>query len=109
MCGPSWEEDNKDLDKYISLRIANTEDMEDIDNKFSDALTTACKKSFKTGRAFTNTNRYKTVPWWTEEPTIARKRINAFRRKYQRTKNNKNLRNQRHTEYNAKRLNIKKN
>ena len=39
MCGSSWEEDNIDLDKYISSRIANTKDMV---NKFSDALTTEC-------------------------------------------------------------------
>jgi hypothetical protein len=56
MCGPSWEEDNEDLDKYISSRIANTEDKEDIVNKFSDALTTACNKSFKIGEAFMKTN-----------------------------------------------------
>lgn len=44
----SWEEDNKALDKYISSRNAN---MEDIDNKFSDALRTACNKSLKIRRA----------------------------------------------------------
>ena len=98
MCGTCWE-DIKYLDKYISSQIANTEDMEDIVNKFSEALTTACNKSFKRGRALMKTNKYKTVPWWTEDITIARKRVNAFRRKYQRTKNNNNLREQRQTEY----------
>jgi hypothetical protein len=60
--------------------------MEDIVNKYSDALTTACNKSFKKGRAFRKTNKDKMVPWWTEDLTIARKRVNAFGRKYQRTK-----------------------
>jgi hypothetical protein len=55
-------------------------------NKFSAALTTACNKSFKVGRTYVKTNKHKTVPWWTEDLTIARKRVNAFRRKYQRTK-----------------------
>jgi translation initiation factor RLI1 len=32
------------------------------------------------------------VPWWTEELTIKRKRRNALRRRYQRTKNNEELR-----------------
>ena len=99
VCGPSWEEDNKDLDKYISSKIANPEDMEDIVNKFSDALKMACNKSFKIGRVFMKTNKHKSVPWWTEGVTITRKRVNTFRRKYQRTKNNKNLRVQRQTEY----------
>ena len=98
-CGSSWEEDNKALDKYVSSRIAKTEDVENIVNKFSDALTMACNKSFKIGRALVETNKHKTVPWWPEDLTIARKRVNAFRRKYQRTKPNKNLRDQRKTEY----------
>ena len=71
MCGSSWEEDNKDLHKYISSRTANTEDMEDTVNKFSDTLTMACNKSFKIGRAFMKTNEHKTVPWWIEDLTIA--------------------------------------
>jgi hypothetical protein len=98
MCGPSWEEDTKALDKYVSLQITNTEDVEDIVNKFNDALTTACNNFFKIRGAFTKTNKHKTVPWWTEELTIARKRVNAFRRKFQRTKIN-NLRDQQKSEY----------
>jgi hypothetical protein len=86
MCGSSWEEGNRALDKYVSSRIANAEDVEDTVNKFSDALTTECNKSFKVGRTYMKTNKPKTVPWWTEDLTIARKRVNAFRRKYQRTK-----------------------
>ena len=99
MGGTRGEEDTKYLDKYISLQIANTEDMEDIVNKFSEALMTAFDKSFKRGRALMETNKHKTVPWWTEDITIARKRVNAFRRKYQRTKNNNNVREQRQTAY----------
>ena len=34
---PIWEEVSEDQHKYISLRIANTEDVEDIGNKFGDA------------------------------------------------------------------------
>jgi len=100
MCGSRRREDNRILDKHISLQIANTEDMEDIVSKFSDTLTAACDKSFKKARTHMQTNRHKTVPWWTEELTIARKRVNAFKRKYQRTKNN-NIREQRKTKYQA--------
>jgi len=46
------------------------------------------------------TNIQKTVPWWTEDLAIAKKRVNAFRRKYQRTKNDI-LRDQRQNEYHA--------
>ena len=98
MCRSSWKEGNKDLEKYITSQTANRKDMEDILNKFSDTLTLVCNKSFKIVRAFMKTNKHKTVPWWTEDLTIARKRVNAFRRKYQKTKNN-NLRDQRQNEY----------
>ena len=86
MCEQNWEKDIKDLDQYVSSRIADTDDMEDIVNKFSEALKAAYNKSFRTGRAFTKTRKHKTLTWWTEDLTIARKRVNAFRRKYQRTK-----------------------
>jgi hypothetical protein len=101
MCGSSWEQETIALDKYISSRIATTEGMEDIVNSFSDALTTACNKSFKIGKAFMKTNKHKTVPWWTEDLTITRKRVNPFRMKYQRTKNDDILRDQRQNEYHA--------
>jgi hypothetical protein len=39
------------------------------------------------------------VSWWTEELTIMRKRVNALRRKYQRTGNNEELREQCKTQY----------
>ena len=99
MCGLNGEEDNKALDKHISSRIDAIEDVEDIVNKFNEALTTVCNKTFKKGKAFRKTNKHKTVPWWTEDLTIARKRVNAFRRKFQGTKTNNNLRDQRKTEY----------
>jgi hypothetical protein len=86
MCGSRCEKETISLDKYRSSRIATTVDMEDIVNGFSDALTTACYKSFKRGKAFTKINKPKNVSWWREYLTIARKRVNALRRKYQRQK-----------------------
>src|SRR5215469_11354735 len=106
MCEASWEKDIKDLDQYISSRIADTDDMEDIVNKFSEALKAAYNKSFRTGRAFTKTRKHKTLPWWTEDLTIARKRVNTFRRKYIGNKNNDKLRDQRQTEYQEKKGSI---
>jgi len=103
MCGTRWEEEKRALDKYITLRIANTEDMEDMSSvfTFSDALTAACDKSFKKARTPTKTQKHRTVPWWTEDLTVARKRVNAFGRKYQRTKSYNKTREQRKIEYQA--------
>jgi hypothetical protein len=93
------EKEDKYLDKYISSRITNIEDVEDVDNKFSDALTKACNKSFKISRAAKKTKNQRTVPWWKEDVTIARKRVNPFRRKYQSTRNKDKLRVQSQTDY----------
>jgi len=62
MCGSRRGEVYRILDKYISLQIANAEDMEDIVSKFSDALTAACDKSFKKVRTHMKTHKHKTVP-----------------------------------------------
>jgi hypothetical protein len=80
--------------------------MENIVKKFSDALTAACYKSFKTDRAFFKT-KHKTVSWWTEELTIAKKRVNAFRRKHQRTNNDDNYATNAKLNIKEKRLDIK--
>jgi hypothetical protein len=62
MCESIWEVETIALDKYISSRIATTVNMEDIVNRFSDALKTACHKYFKIGKVFTKINKHKTVP-----------------------------------------------
>jgi len=62
MCGSRRGEDNRILDKCISLQIANTEDMEDIVRKFSDALTAACDKSLKKARTHKKTHKQKGCP-----------------------------------------------
>jgi len=45
------------------------------------------------------TTKHKSFPWWTEELTLKRKRINALRRRYQRTTNNDDLREKRKNQY----------
>jgi len=39
------------------------------------------------------------VPWWTDEPTVIRERTKAMRRRYQRTRNHEELREQHKTIY----------
>ena len=39
------------------------------------------------------------MPWWTDELTVMRKRTNALRRRYQRTRKREGLREQRKTIY----------
>jgi hypothetical protein len=62
-------------------------------------MKSACNESFRTIRASKKAMSNMSVPWWTEELKIMRKRVNAPRRRYQRTRNREELRKQRKTQY----------
>jgi len=53
---------------------------------------------FKTNTGKKNSKK-KSVPWWTESLTIMRKRVNACRRQYQRTRNDEEQRERRKQKY----------
>jgi len=59
--------------------------------KYHDSLVAASKKSFKVRQLRQKTIGFKLVPWWTTELTTMRKKINAMRRRYQRTLQDRNL------------------
>jgi hypothetical protein len=58
-------------------------------------------------RDYKEHEKQKSVPWWTEELIIKRKKLNALRRCYQRTKNNKEPRECRKNKYYEKKIYIK--
>ena len=62
-----------------------------------------CNKSFKKWNA-TKTTKHKSVPWWTGELKLMRRRINALRRRYQRTTNYNGLRQRCKNQYNGGKL-----
>ena len=64
-----------------------------------DALDSACTSSFRPIRSTKKALPHKSVPWWTQRLTILRKKINAQRRRYQRTVGNNVLRDQRKEQY----------
>ena len=68
-------------------------------NEFHEVLEEACRSSFQATRARKLNSARRTVPWWSEELTIMRKRLNALRRRFQRTKDDEELRTQRRTHY----------
>ena len=86
-------------DNILAKYIQETDDIEYVVEKLQTAITTSCKKSFKTRRNTNKMTKQKSVPWWTAELTTKRKRLNALRRLYQRTKNNEELRNHRKNAY----------
>jgi hypothetical protein len=92
-------QDSTSLDSDLAAYIKETDDIERAVGKLQEAITSSCHKSFKTRETAQKTIRYKSVPWWTVELTIKRKRLNALRRRYQRTKNNAALREYRKNTY----------
>jgi hypothetical protein len=90
----------EDIDIILSIKIAETLDIEKSIEEFHDIIIKACDKTYKTQRTpKKNKTTHKSVPWWTDELTILRKRTNALRCRYQRTKNNEQLRERRKTLY----------
>jgi hypothetical protein len=67
-------------------------DIEGIVGRYQNSIATACKKFFKERKLLQKPVRYKSVPWWTTELTIMRNKVNALRRRYQRTTHDNNLR-----------------
>ena len=70
-------------------------------------ITAACNTAFKVSRGVKHLIKKTTISWWTEELTVLR-RTNALRRRYQRTTNNENLRQERKEKYfNGRRMKAK--
>lgn len=89
----------EDLDDSLYSLLNKDMDIEKCIDDFSEALITACNISFNRYRTTKKTTMHKTVPWWSTGLTALRKRTNALRRLYQRTKNNDELRGRRKIQY----------
>ena len=74
-----------DLDVKLSKRANEETDIEKLIEEFQEVLKAACDKSFRKQRITMKTITNKSVPWWTDELTVMRKRTNALRRRYHET------------------------
>jgi len=82
------------MDINLSTVALKENDMEKLVDTFTEAMQSACRKTFKIISTGNKTKKKKSVPWWTDSLTIMRKRINAIRL-YHRTRNNEELRESR--------------
>jgi len=87
------------LDNILRTRATTEPDIEKSVEDFYEILEDACRSSFATSRVTKTTQTHKTVPWWSSELTILRKRLNTHRRRYQRTTGCEELRRQRRALY----------
>jgi len=89
----------EELDETLCLRVAKAPNMETVVEELHGILELACRSSFRILRTTKKTLPQKSIPWWTEGLTILKKRVNAQRCRYQWTRGNNDLRDQRKTQY----------
>ena len=74
-------------------------DTEELMSKFTSIITATCDATFKASRPRDRDTKGRSVPWWSSELTVLRKRALALRRRYQKTRNDDNLRQERKFRY----------
>ena len=87
------------IDEELCNKINFYEDVDELLNTAFSCITAACNNVFKVSRGAKHSIKKIAVSWWTEELTVLRKWTNALRRRYQRTTNNENLRQERKEKY----------
>jgi hypothetical protein len=98
LCGPHNAKTTENLDIMLCARIDAEADIEKSTEEFHVTLKTACNKTYRKHRTSKKTT-HTSVPLWTEELTILRKRTNALRRRHERTRNNDELRERLKVQY----------
>jgi hypothetical protein len=89
-----------ELDEILCQRATATPNIEVAVDKLQTVLDYACRSSFRQTRLTSrNEPRHKSVPWWNSRLTLQIKEVNAKRRRYRRTKDNPEQREQRKVQY----------
>ncbi len=83
------------MDNAISHKVKQCEDIGIVVQKFTEAITAACEAAFRVSKPGKRANKQRSVPWWTPELMILRKKALALRWRYQKTKTDPNLRQER--------------
>ena len=86
-------------DEELSNKVKQFTDLGETMHKFISAVAAASDAAFRVSRASDRALKKRSVPWWTGELTLLRKKALALRRRYQRTRNDVNLRHERRLQY----------
>jgi hypothetical protein len=87
-----------EIDEKLAEIITIQEDRDTLIDRIDDTIKT-CIETIKQYTSQTKHITGKSVPWWSTELTIMRKRTNAPRRRYQRTQQNEQLWTSRKNQY----------
>jgi hypothetical protein len=88
-----------ECDKALSQKVEHSTDIGEVIRKLTSAITAACDASFQVLLPGKRASKERSVPWWNEELTTLCKKTLAMRRRYQRTKNDADLRQERRLRY----------
>jgi hypothetical protein len=91
--GKTAEEVDK-LDEMLRHRVVTSTNIEEAVEELQDTMDQACRSSFKQAGKKGKKSMHKSLPWWTRRLTIQRKEVNTKGRRYQRKKDNTELREQ---------------
>jgi hypothetical protein len=86
------------LDRELCDKMNFYEDVDELADSAFCCITAACNTAVKVSRGAKRLVKA-TVSWWTEELTVLRKRANALWRRYQRTADDENIRQERKEKY----------
>jgi hypothetical protein len=88
-----------ELDERLAEKLTNQEDIGTFIDRFDNTVRITCTETFKHYTSTKINTKGRSVPWWSTDLTVIRKRMNALRRRYQRTQNNEELRSSRKNQY----------
>ena len=86
-------------DEELSNKVKLGTDIGESIHKFNTAVALALDLAFRVSRPSKRAMKERSVPWWNGDLTLLHKRTLALRRRYQRTRNDGNLRQQRRLQY----------
>jgi hypothetical protein len=87
------------IDEKLYARLKGQKGIREFIQKFDETIQLTRKAMLKHLNLPHTFAKGTSAPWWTDAPTILRKRTNALRRRYQRTLNNEELRETRKNQY----------
>jgi ribonuclease HI len=94
-----WTTNDTECDNALSQKVKQCTDIGEATHKFTSAIQAACDATFQVLRPGKRAIRERSVPWWSSELSVLRKRALAMRRRYQRTKNDADRRQERRQQY----------
>jgi hypothetical protein len=89
----------EEKDNFLSTVIATGNDLEQNIELMEEAIQSACRRIFQHSHTISDNSKKKSVLWWSLRLTAMRKKVNANRRLYQRTRSDEALRERRKTTY----------